>query len=65
MVTVLPLTVATAGLLLVYDTAKPLLAVALRVNGASPKVLAARAPKVMVWLAWLTARVCGTAVAAL
>ncbi len=62
-VTVLPLTVATDVLLLAKLTVKLEEAVADRGNGASPKVFAASAANVMVWLA-CTVRVCGTLVAA-
>jgi hypothetical protein len=41
-------TVATAGSELLYITAKPLLAVAVNMNGLSPTVFDARAAKVMV-----------------
>ena len=64
MVTLLPLTVATAGLLDAYDTVNLELAVAPRENAASPKVFVASAPKVIVWVAGLTVSVWGTLVAA-
>ena len=48
MVTVLPLTVATEGVRLVKLTGRPELAVALMVDGASPKLCGGIAPKVIV-----------------
>ncbi|HEY2970618.1 MAG TPA: hypothetical protein VGK75_19865 [Casimicrobiaceae bacterium] len=47
-VTVLPLTVQTAGVVEAKATASPEDAVALTVNGALPYVLPASAPKVIV-----------------
>src|SRR5947209_4448560 len=41
------------------------LAVALTVKSASPKVLPASTPKLMVWACWPMENVCGTSVAAL
>ncbi len=56
MVTVLPETVATAVLLLVYVGASPEDEVADKVKGASPKVLLDKGVNVMVWDALFTAR---------
>ena len=50
-VTVLPLTVATAVFALAYVTLRPDDAVAPSVNAAAPYVFATRVAKVMVWLA--------------
>jgi hypothetical protein len=64
MVTVLPLTVATAVLELVYVTVPPG-ALAESVKAASPTVFAANAPNVIVWFALDTVKACVTSVAAL
>jgi hypothetical protein len=64
MVTVLPLTVATLALELVYETGKPELAVALKVRGVAPYVTAEIAGNVIVCEALLTVSVCVTLVAA-
>jgi hypothetical protein len=64
MVTVLPLTVATLVLELVYETVKPEVAVALKVRGVAPYVTAEIAENVIVWEALLTVRVCVMLVAA-
>lgn len=50
-VTVLPLMDATVASLLAYETASPEVEVAVKLNGASPNVFAARALKVIVWAA--------------
>ncbi|NDA10715.1 MAG: hypothetical protein EBZ07_07725, partial [Verrucomicrobia bacterium] len=52
-VTVLPATVATPVLELVYETVSPELEVAESANGASPTSLLGKAPNVIVWLALL------------
>src|ERR1043166_4336205 len=62
--TVLPLTVHTGAVVLLKLTASPLLALALTGKSALPKVLLARAPKVIVWLPLATPKVCVTCVAA-
>ena len=49
-VTVLPLTVHTAGVSDEKLTGSPDDAIALTVNGAAPKVLALSAPKLIVWV---------------
>ena len=61
-------TVATAGLLLVYVTAKPEEAVAVKLKLASPTVLAGSVANVIVWFVLagaFTVNVCVTAGAAL
>jgi hypothetical protein len=57
LVTVLPLTVATLVLELVYEMGRPELAVALNVKGATPGLWLGIAPKLIVWEAWPTVRV--------
>lgn len=65
MVIVFPDTVAMAVLLLEKETGKPEDEEAEIVKGPSPKVLVGNEPKVIVWLALLTVRVCSTLGAAL
>jgi hypothetical protein len=64
-VTVNPATEHVEGVAEVSDTVRPELAVAVTVSGASPKVRLGRAPKLMVWLALATVKVCDTCGAAM
>ena len=63
-VTVVPDTVQTAGVVEAKLTVRPEVAVALTVNGGVPKCWFGKAAKVMVWLAWVTWKLCVTGVAA-
>jgi hypothetical protein len=63
-VTVLPATAQTAGVVEAKLTARPELAVALIVNGDTPRLTLLSAPKVMVCDAALTMKLCVTGVAA-
>jgi hypothetical protein len=54
---VLPLTVATLVLELVYETGRPALDTAVNVRGLAPYVTADIAGNVIVWEAWVTLRV--------
>jgi hypothetical protein len=64
-VTVVPETVQTLVVDDVNVTVRPELAVADTVNGGSPKFLPPSAPKLIVWLAWSTLKLCATCGAAL
>ena len=64
-VIVFPDTVAIAVLLLEKETGKPEDEEAEILNGPSPNVFVGNAPKVIVWLALFTVRVCCTLGAAL
>ena len=59
-VTVLPVSVQAAVVVLLKATGRPELAVADTVNGGSPKALFASAAKVIVWLALPTVKLRGT-----
>ena len=63
-VTVLPATVQTDVVVEAKLTASPELAVALTVNGETPKLTLLSAPKLMVCDAALTVKLCVTGVAA-
>jgi hypothetical protein len=64
MLTTLPDTVQTAGVLEAKPTARPELAVASAANGGVPKIAPLSAPKVMVCAPGLTVKLCDTGVAA-
>ena len=64
-VTVLPVMVQTAGVVLLNVTARSDVAVALKPNAGSPTVLLASAANVMVWLALFTSNDCVSCGAAL
>ena len=63
-VTVVPATVQTRGVGPEKATLRPEVAVAATMKDPALRVRSARLPKVIVWLAWLTANVCVTAGAA-
>jgi hypothetical protein len=63
-VTVEPFIVAGPDLI-ANVTGNPDDALALTLNGGSPKVLSARAPKLIVWFAFATLKLRGTSAAAL
>src|ERR1043166_5015750 len=56
--TVLPLTVQTGAVVLLKLTASRLLEVALTAKSALPKVLLAKAPKLIAWFAFATVTFC-------
>ncbi len=62
--TVLPVTVQTAGVSELNVTARPLVAVALTVNGATGRFTSARAANVIVCAAFAMLKLCVTGVAA-
>jgi hypothetical protein len=63
-VTVFAETVQTAGVVEAKMTGRPEEAVAVKLNGAEPKVAAGRAAKLMVCVSPLTVKLCCTGVAA-